>query len=364
MPHVFLDTTCFHGQFSLDEVVWARVQEHARRGVHFATSEVNVRELLRQADEAAAKAAIEWSKARTVFTGLGAAVPDGDPLFKRGAYELFLRTRLHALQIAVLPVPTHTHTEILGRDLGVQPPFDRSGKGYRDTLIWLSFLEWLRLAPTPVAAYFVTENSSDFGRGELKAELATEVSSLGDVRIEAKLNDLLKKLHDVGVEPPHSDLNISASPEPGGESREGLIRDAVSRAVTAAVDEDISIDRDDTAQFDLETGGLRLPDLRDRTIRSISLGQTMFGPYLVDQFSGGEEEIWEASFEAELEIGATIHHSDTYLLPPRSQITSWQWSNQHANVRIPFAVELTFGVQLNFEEQEAQANLEALRVIG
>ncbi len=61
------------------------------------------------------------------------------------------------------------HSEVVNRALHSKKPFMAEEKGYRDTLIWLSFLNYLIKENTEEEVIFITENKSDFFKGKDKA---------------------------------------------------------------------------------------------------------------------------------------------------------------------------------------------------
>lgn len=66
---------------------------------------------------------------------------------------------------------------LIDKSLAEAPPFKSQGRGFRDALIWESLLKYLNsTVETQVA--FITNNSSDFGSGELKPELKDELIKL------------------------------------------------------------------------------------------------------------------------------------------------------------------------------------------
>lgn len=67
--------------------------------------------------------------------------------------------------------------KLVNKSLSETPPFKSQGRGFRDALIWESLLKYLNSTlETQVA--FITNNSSDFGSGELKPELKEELIKL------------------------------------------------------------------------------------------------------------------------------------------------------------------------------------------
>lgn len=56
-------------------------------------------------------------------------------------YKEKLFTRLSELNVHILPLPSTSIESLLSRDIDERKPFDTTGKGFRDTLIWESILE-------------------------------------------------------------------------------------------------------------------------------------------------------------------------------------------------------------------------------
>jgi hypothetical protein len=105
-------------------------------------------------------------------------IPVLAPLYDLPTFEKRFRTRLAQLAIKVLPIPAVPHQELVARDLGERKPFAAGGKGYRDTLIWLSFLTVID--NTTTKAILVTNNSNDFGgqdKSALHPELIAEIKA-------------------------------------------------------------------------------------------------------------------------------------------------------------------------------------------
>lgn len=53
-------------------------------------------------------------------------------------YQKGFRKQIKNLGIKIIPYPTIKHQELVKRDLARKKPFQESGKGYRDALIWES----------------------------------------------------------------------------------------------------------------------------------------------------------------------------------------------------------------------------------
>lgn len=76
------------------------------------------------------------------------------------------------------------HAEVVGRALHKKKPFMEGEKGYRDTLIWLSFLYYLARNHIDDDVAFITNNKSDFfkkekGNIEFHPDLAEDIQEKG-----------------------------------------------------------------------------------------------------------------------------------------------------------------------------------------
>ncbi|MDO9354119.1 MAG: PIN domain-containing protein [Solirubrobacteraceae bacterium] len=77
-------------------------------------------------------------------------------------YELLSLLKESIEGVVVLEYNTLPHDEIFQRALKVQRPFREGEKGYRDTLIWMSLLAFLKTQNRPEQVAFITTNKNDF----------------------------------------------------------------------------------------------------------------------------------------------------------------------------------------------------------
>jgi PIN domain len=75
-------------------------------------------------------------------------------------YDDELRRDLAALGATILPFPRQKHEYLVTRAMTKQRPFSESAKGYQDTLIWLSIIDYI--VDRSDELLFVSENSADF----------------------------------------------------------------------------------------------------------------------------------------------------------------------------------------------------------
>lgn len=62
-------------------------------------------------------------------------------------YEIMLNSRLREIGFEIPGPPEHGHLELTERAVNRLPPFDESGGGYRDTLLWLTAVEQIDEPP-------------------------------------------------------------------------------------------------------------------------------------------------------------------------------------------------------------------------
>ncbi|POH64403.1 hypothetical protein C3B61_13225 [Cryobacterium zongtaii] len=93
------------------------------------------------------------------------------------AYESILDARLAEIGFETPEPPDNTHLELTERAVNRQPPFDKDGGGYRDTLLWLTALE--QLAEPPFDNLTLVSDDGIFTKGirDLTEELSRETGA-------------------------------------------------------------------------------------------------------------------------------------------------------------------------------------------
>jgi len=123
---------------------------------------------------------------------LGLHVPSDqiDPDRATDDYAMRLRESLES-QAVIAPLPAVSHENLLSRDVDERRPF-KNGKGYRDTLIWLTVLHE---ATKHDHVIFMTANRKDFGDGdELHEDLKLDIEGIprcGKVEMRASVRELV-----------------------------------------------------------------------------------------------------------------------------------------------------------------------------
>src|SRR6185437_14718009 len=91
------------------------------------------------------------------------------------SYEDFLLSQLKTLKAKIPEYREIPHSEIVRRDLRRKRPFQESGKGYRDTLLWESIVR--QGTEKGALTVFITQNTRDFAdsNGDLHSDLMSDI---------------------------------------------------------------------------------------------------------------------------------------------------------------------------------------------
>lgn len=127
----------------------------------------------------------EYSDIRKVLREAGRLIRNlkGHPdltnaIFKKSRqdpYEKFLSSELASLNAKILDYSSIPQADVVGRDLKRRKPFQESGKGYRDTLIWETIVR--NCIEKDTVTVFITQNIRDFydSAGDLHNDLRSDV---------------------------------------------------------------------------------------------------------------------------------------------------------------------------------------------
>lgn len=137
------------------------------------------------------KSAID--KAMSNFKRLAGEVVGDNFMYEEFMYEEskqyadIFKKRLRELGINIIPYPSTSHQELVKRDLARKKPFQETGKGYRDALIWesvKSLCETSSLSSENPKIIFVNKNHKDFCLGKLlHPDLKDDLVDKDSVRI-------------------------------------------------------------------------------------------------------------------------------------------------------------------------------------
>jgi hypothetical protein len=111
----------------------------------------------------------------------------------RDPYSSFLPTELKRVGAQVIDYSDISHKDIVARDLKRTRPFQQSGTGYRDTLVWETVIR--HCVKKGAVTVFITDNVKDFcdAKGELHEDLKKEIQAKGANENDFKLfRDLIQ----------------------------------------------------------------------------------------------------------------------------------------------------------------------------
>jgi hypothetical protein len=129
------------------KVVLEEVINHRREDLAKAKSEIH-------------KALREFNRLIRDFTGLGSPAAVISKKSREDPYEKFLSSELGNLNAQTPDYSDIPHTEVVKRDLDRRKPFQESGKGYRDTLLWETIVR--NCIKKDTATVLITDNVRDF----------------------------------------------------------------------------------------------------------------------------------------------------------------------------------------------------------
>jgi hypothetical protein len=268
---ILLDTNAFQSNWAVKGNNLLMLSDLAWRGiVQVVVSEVTVRECARQFE----KRLREFRDAGRQFAEAmgqefsGANIPGEE-------YEKVLRSRLKEMHFHILPLPDVDHKHLVDRDLAHKKPFDQSGRGYRDALIWLSCLKQATDGTSKLIV--VSANKKDFGGkdGCLHEDLSDEVRNISrdceiylcssiDELSDKFLKPLLKESEKPRLEEQKAGRKKSSGPEPPKVSPAlgtDDIRDALNDGSYPDFELKSEVERrlSDLSNIEVE-GGINLPD--------------------------------------------------------------------------------------------------------
>lgn len=111
------------------------------------------------------------------------------------AYDSFLVKFVSDKKISVVKGKNISSKKLFERALRQTPPFDSVGRGFRDTLIWLSVVDMVKSNPTEYFC-FITANTKDFGSENLLLRLQEDLGEDKDRLIY--FNSLAEFLSEYG----------------------------------------------------------------------------------------------------------------------------------------------------------------------
>ncbi len=123
-------------------------------------------------------------------------------------YKIDLDKRLSELDIQIIPYPDISHEKLVKRDLARKKPFQQSGKGYRDALIWESVHNIIENNDNEPDLVFINKNTKDFfDKERLHPDLQEDIANRGFSLKCIEIYDDISKVIDQYIKPRQESLN-------------------------------------------------------------------------------------------------------------------------------------------------------------
>jgi hypothetical protein len=320
---------CVSKPLAIPEVVILELQRQQRRTIlgridHVQKAAAKISESLRtlQLD------ANEYPVIMPDFTGLDAETIIED------AYRR-VRERLLSNSVEILPIPEVPHAEVLARDLMHRLPFDTTGKGYRDTLIWHSLVRRWESTPMFEDAFIVTADD-DFGKDGLDTALLAELpvgsdavrvlsiaALFGTARIAALHAEVQNELEAAALATGDEDLAEELAARDTHQAMSDSVEAAVNSAIDSLAGESLS---------DSQRANLRLPRAFENLELVGAIAKGDFDWALYEQLDG-ETLLGQASMTAEVELSADVEQEDAAVLAdPAVHIERWEYGVAEVSV--------------------------------
>lgn len=345
---VFFDTTAFSQDSSLTSAAWDSLASAARSGlIRLAISEVTVAELTRQVREKIEKVRETISSDAKALQAHGVVydLPDVPPAAE---FEPALRARLAVRGVSVLPLPAVDHVELLARDVEVRLPFNRSGKGYRDALIWHSFLEWLTSETLTADTYFVTANTTDFAdkdKESLSPDLAAELPKHAKVQLLKNVSDAATKARELKKLPA---IDANEPPEePPAEISAAVLRSAEQAAVKAFH----ALTGQEWEQ--IEALPFTLQPVESVSVVWVEVDEDSLQAELVDTVS--ETMIWDVRASAVLSVEGLAYRGEAFVLSHEWDVSAGSFEEHYVDASRSIRCTLVADVRVEADGETSEA---------
>lgn len=199
--HVFLDSNIFFKKWFLESSQLRLVFHYLNNECEtLFLSELVVEEVDNKYRSLAAKTLSdlerEVANLRAFYPSLSVGLPVMDEL---PHYSLRSKLKEKVDSLSIVNYDDIPQSVVVGRAIASKRPFQEGEKGYRDTLIWLSFLRHLEKFEIDGDVAFITANAKDFmgsGKGVFHPDLQEDLAAAGlTCRVQAfsSLNDFISE---------------------------------------------------------------------------------------------------------------------------------------------------------------------------
>lgn len=371
---VVVDATEFHDARRLDSEAWKRLLELSSKGVvPLSVTEVVMLEAERQFRTEFNR---HLKQAETAARGFDALSERAATVARDSIRELrqvdaddelrAIRQRLQEHGAVIIPTAPVSIDDVLQRDLAVRRPFQDSGKGHRDTVAWLSVIEYVR-ATVIEEIILVTGNSRDFcaprpegaartGAPQPHPHLVEDLDALPHdvaLTVYASIKDFLASEHPTRLEAALKALRGVAEPR---EIELPTLREAVASAVEAWVEHQLpgqEIDDLDELRYAWDAAADVPREATGLVIMSVEVDDTSLEISKYDEYEGGQA-LLRVEVSAELELEGFMLKADWYGLSDEIPVSllDADWNDHMVEIGVSAESRIAFDVLA--DEQQAE----------
>jgi hypothetical protein len=378
---VIVDTTATFVDVMMKKTNWMQLLTLCHNSsVQLIIPDVVLRETARHWEAEAAKAieiangkigGIKSSRDRLTDLGVdGSTLVDSSPVTATPDQVQFLaaqKEKLVSLGVQIKGVPAQVDVEtILQRDLARKKPFEPSGKGFRDALVWETIKNVALDSGTGDQIFFVTDNAKDYcdSAGGLAVELLTELEgAVADLHRVGDLDELLA--HEVfapkvaGIAKTDEQLAtflaeaVAVDYDDGPPTVGDVVKKAVINALEALSGEDVDMDGQ---SWGTDFSGLSLPgELEGLSIDVIEADESTLTWQTYETYDDTtfliQAEVW-----AQISLVGFAYKSDAIHLEAEQKVyvLDWDWNDHMAHVATSTNAKLTFQVQVEHGMSHAE----------
>lgn len=158
---IVLDTNIYFNQWLLEGANFRVFRNFCNNtGATLLLPEVVKQEVQNKYDGELAQARIELDKLAAKFSKLGVECPSN--LVVSDDYDFDQLVREQYRNVILVPYSGVAHEQLVEKALAPKLPFREKEKGYRDALMWLSILDYVKESGFKESIHFVNANSKDF----------------------------------------------------------------------------------------------------------------------------------------------------------------------------------------------------------
>ncbi len=294
----------------------------------------------------------------------GSSLVDSTPVTAtpdKAKFEEETLEKLVSLGVQVKPVPDHVDIEtVLRRDLARRKPFNKTGKGFRDTLVWETAKHVVLASNVGDEIFLVTDNSTDYcdKTGALAPELLAEVEgATGELTRVANLEQLL---NHGGLAPMVAGLaktyeqlatflalaadahEADAEPLPVDQ----VVKNAVIQALEHLAGEEVETLNEATSGLDFSE--LSIPgELEGLSIDTVEPDESTLSWQTYETYQDTTFLI-QAEINTEISLVGFAYKSDVGYLEEEKKlyVLEWDWNDHMAYVSTTTRARLIFQIRL------------------